>query len=119
MPGRSTGHVRPLVARCLVVVLLGVGAAFPSSGDAAAAPTTFTIVIEAVRFEPAMVAVKRGDVVIWINKDPVPHSVVAQGHFDSHSIAPGGTWKYVARTAGQYGYFCSFHPTMKGELRVE
>lgn len=47
-----------------------------------------------------------------------PHTVTAKGVFDSRSIAAGKSWKYVARTLGEYPYLCTFHPNMKGTLRV-
>ena len=56
---------------------------------------------------------------MWTNKDPFPHTVTAPGKFDSHDIAADGSWKYVARTAGEYAYICTLHPNMKGTLRVE
>lgn len=56
---------------------------------------------------------------VWANRDPFPHTVTAAGVFDSHSIATGSSWKYVARKAGDYAYICTLHPNMKGMLRVE
>jgi plastocyanin len=57
--------------------------------------------------------------VVWVNKDPFPHTVAAPGAFNSHNIAVGGSWKYVAREAGDYGYTCTLQPNMKGTLKVE
>ena len=78
-----------------------------------------TVVIEGTKYEPAMVTVKRGETVAWVNKDPFPHTVTAKGVFDSHDIAAGKSWKYTARKAGEYAYTCTLHPNMKGALRVE
>ncbi|RDU96849.1 cupredoxin domain-containing protein [Trinickia dinghuensis] len=77
------------------------------------------IVIENMQFAPANVTVKAGDEVTWDNKDLVAHTATAKGAFDSHSIAPGGSWTYMARTPGRYAYGCSLHPTMKATLVVE
>jgi plastocyanin len=87
--------------------------------SAAAKAATHTVVIEGVKYEPEALTVKRGDTVIWVNKDPFPHTVTAPGAFNSHSIAAGGWWRYVARKAGDYAYTCTLHPNMKGMLRVE
>ena len=81
-------------------------------------PVIHTIVIEGVKFEPGTLTIQRGDVVIWINKDPFPHTVTAAGTFDSHSIAVGHSWKWVARKTGQFAYACTLHPNMKGLLQV-
>ena len=83
-------------------------------------PTTHQVVIEAVRFDPPDLTVKVGDTVVWINHDPFPHTVTAVGmQFDSHEIAAGRSWKYIARKAGVFGYACTLHPNMLGTLRVE
>ena len=100
--------------------LLQAGAAF-AAGPAAAAgkATTHQVVIDGLKYEPETLTVKRGDTVIWTNKDPFPHTVTAPGKFDSHDIPAGGSWKYVARVAGDYPYICTLHSNMKGMLRVE
>jgi len=78
-----------------------------------------TVVIEGTNYVPATLTVKRGDTVVWINKDPFPHTVTAKGVFDSHDIAAGRSWKYTARKAGEFAYICTLHPTMKATLKVE
>jgi hypothetical protein len=52
-------------------------------------------------------------------RDPFPHTATAKGVFDSGSIAPGGSWRYTAKIVGEHSYTCTFHPNMKGTLRVE
>lgn len=92
------------------------------AGPAAAAsakPATHRVVIDGLKYEPGTLMVRRGDTIVWTNKDPFPHTVTAPGKFDSHDIAANGSWKYVARTAGEYAYLCMLHPNMKGRLRVE
>lgn len=86
---------------------------------AAAKPVAHTVVIEGVRYEPEIVTVKRGDTVTWINKDPFPHTVTANGVFDSHDVPPGKSWKYTPGRVGSYNYSCTLHPNMKGTLNVE
>jgi plastocyanin len=85
---------------------------------AAGKPATHTVVMEGVKFTPEMLTVRRGDTVVWVNKDPFPHTVTAKGAFDSRSIAAGESWKYTPRKAGEHAYICTFHPNMKGTLRV-
>jgi plastocyanin len=50
---------------------------------------------------------------------PFPHTVTAKGVFDSHSIAAGASWRFVARKPGVYDYICTLHPNMNGTLKVE
>ena len=85
---------------------------------AADKPATHTVVIEGLKFMPEALTVRRGDTVIWINKDPYPHTATAAGVFDSRSLAEGQSWKYAATEPGQHPYLCTFHPNMKGTLRV-
>ena len=80
---------------------------------------THAVVIEGVKYAPETLTVRRGETVVWINKDPFPHTVTAKGAFDSHDIAAGKSWKFVPRKAGEYAYICTLHPNMKGTLRVE
>ena len=105
---RSARHV-------LALALL----AFAGTAGMAAQAATHTVVIDGVRYSPATLTVKRGDTVTWVNKDPFPHTVTAKGAFDSKDIAAGAKWKYVARKAGTYDYICTYHPNMKGVLKVE
>lgn len=86
---------------------------------AATKAVTHTVVIEGVKYEPEIVTVKRGDTVVWINKDPFPHTVTAKGVFDSHDIPPGKSWKYTPRKVGSHNYSCTLHPNMKGTLNVD
>lgn len=80
---------------------------------------TITITIEDMQFSPAAVTVKRGDQVVWINKDLVPHTATAPGGFDSGTVPAGKSWRMIATRRGRHEYTCAFHPTMKGVLVVE
>ena len=111
--GRSVARFALAWAAALVLLL---GATGPSPG---AATRTHTVVIEAVKYTPESITVKHGDTVVWINKDPFPHTVTAKGAFDSHEIPADKSWKYTPRKSGEYAYVCTLHPNMKGTLRVE
>jgi len=79
-----------------------------------------TVTMDGVQYNPAELTVRRGDTVVWVNKDPFPHTATANDKtFNSGSIAVGGTWKYVATASGVHSYSCNFHPTMKGKLTVK
>jgi len=116
--GEVNRHDRTAPRALLVVLACALGATCSAAG-AADKPRSYTVVIEGVAYQPAELAVKRGDTVAWVNKDPFPHTVTVPGTFDSHEIAAGSTWKYVARNAGTYAYICTLHPNMKGTLAVQ
>lgn len=87
---------------------------------AVAAPRTHTVTIEGTSFSPQTITVKRGDRVVWKNKDPFPHTATSTDKaFDSGNIDEGKSWTYVAAKSGTFDYVCTLHPTMKAKLIVE
>ena len=84
-----------------------------------AAAETHVIAVDGMQFQPATVTVKRGDKVVWQNKDIVPHTATAAGKFDSRNIAVNRNWSWTAKAPGRYDYVCTYHPTMKGSLVVQ
>jgi len=86
---------------------------------AAETPVTHTVVMKATSYAPLELTVKLGDAVVWRNEDPFPHTATAAGLFDSQSIAAGALWRYQPKVAGEYAYICTFHPNMKGILKVK
>jgi plastocyanin len=107
--------------RCPWLVMLLLPCAL-SAADVKQQPAgrAHTVTIENLQFNPPDLQVHRGDRIVWVNKDLFPHTVTAVSKaFDSGSIAPQASWTYVARKPGEYPYGCTFHPTMKGKLRVQ
>jgi plastocyanin len=104
----------------LGVLLLTVGVLQAGIGlSAPAGAETHTVRMEGVKFVPETLTVKRGDVVVWVNKDLFPHTATGEKReFDSGNIAPDQSWKYTATKAGTFSYVCTLHPTMKGALIV-
>lgn len=83
-------------------------------------PTTHTVIIENMRFNPDKLVVKRGDRVVWVNKDLLPHTATADAKaFDSGDIPVEKSWTYIAAATGPYTYKCTYHPGMKGMLTVQ
>jgi len=79
----------------------------------------YTVAMDGTRFVPETLTVKRGDRVVWVNKDPFPHTATAAGTFDSKSLAAGHSWSYVAHNRGEFAYVCTLHPGIKGTLIVQ
>ena len=78
------------------------------------------ILIRGFMYQPDVLTVHIGDTVQWKNADIVPHTVTADDKsFNSGSIAPGATWKFVAKKAGIFPYRCTPHPNMHGRLIVQ
>lgn len=115
-------HAR-MGALVLVAAPLGLLSCGSEPGAAAdkPAPSTHTVTIEAVAYSPATVTVNVGDKVVWVNKDPFPHTATSQAAgFDSKDIgASDASWTYTATKPGEFSYLCTLHPTMTGVLRVK
>ncbi|VVE22277.1 Amicyanin [Pandoraea cepalis] len=108
---------RPSIA---LLMALSLGMAVGSAQTVCAEPAVHTVTIDSMQYSPPTLTVKVGETVVWVNRDPFPHTVTAQtGDFDSKGIAPGESWQFKPTKKGKFPYFCRFHPTMKGTLRVE
>ena len=109
--GRGVLRTLALIA---VLGLLHCGVARSSAPP----PVTHTVTIEGLQYSPADLTVKKGDTVVWVNKDLFPHTATASGAFDSKSIADGASWQYTTAATGVFPYVCTFHPEMKGVVVV-
>ncbi len=58
--------------------------------------------------------------VIWTTDDNAAHTVtsVTAGLFDSGNMNPGDVWEYTFTQTGTFNYICTYHPWMKGSVRV-
>lgn len=78
-----------------------------------------TIVIKGMQFIPAEFHIKKGDTVVWVNRDIVVHdaSEFPDKKWTSGPLAIGSSWKMKVNES--YDYFCSIHITMKGKIVVD
>jgi plastocyanin len=117
-----SGRDRPALPVLVGLALLGCSVAGRSVCTTPQAKTgvkTYMVTIEGLRFEPATLEVTAGDRIVWINKDPFPHTVTADAKaFDSRDLAADSSWAYVPRVPGEYPYGCTYHTTMKATLIV-
>ena len=74
---------------------------------------------------PSYHVTKITEPVIWINEDSAFHSVTSGSYedptdlFDSGHIDPYGTFSYKFEEPGMHPYFCTLHPWMAGNIKVE
>lgn len=60
-----------------------------------------------------------GTTVVVTNTDPSPHTWSAEdGTFDSGALSEGDTFEFTFTEAGEFAYFCNFHPSMTGTIVV-
>ena len=98
---------------------ISIVAGAESKGSAAFAPN------------PLSISLAAGGVAKWVNNDRgrddgyggmvggVAHNITSDdGAFTSGTLSPGSTFSATFGAAGTYGYHCSVHPTMIGEVTV-
>lgn len=102
-----TRVLMPLAA-AFTLGLMGVGPAFAE---------TITVTVENMEFTPAEIAAKVGDTVEWVNKDPVDHTATVKDGWDV-MLPAGESGSVTLETAGEFDYFCRFHPNMLGRITV-
>jgi len=76
-------------------------------------------------YVPSIITVNQGEKVTWSNDDVAFHSVTSGEYdaptdlFDSGHLDPGEKFSVSFDQKGEYDYFCTLHPWMKGRVIVE
>ena len=90
------------------------------TGDAnATKPIKHTVEIAEMKFNPAILEVKKGDSIVFVNRDIVAHDVTEEKEkaWNSSTLSTGMSWILVADAT--VSYYCSIHPVMKGKINVK
>jgi plastocyanin len=78
------------------------------------------VIINNYAFGPASLTVKVGTTVTWINQDDDAHTVDStQGKFKSPTLNKGDRFEFRFTAAGEYPFYCRFHPRMTGKIIVQ
>jgi plastocyanin len=95
------------------VILLAAGSPSPRH-------RSHVIEMRGMVYRPAELAVAAGDTVLWINRDPVPHTATAAGEngWDTGEIASGDTGRLVVTAKTTSDYTCQLHPAMRAKLSL-
>ena len=80
-------------------------------------------------YNPNPIVVHEGQAILWVNGDAISHTVTSNSRdngvkdsgklFDSTAILPGHFYSKVFDQPGTYLYYCFYHPSMIGEVKVE
>jgi plastocyanin len=111
-----------LFATLAVAFAAGARGATAQSPAPGAAPSPAAIVhIKNFAYTPGTVTIKTGDVVQFVNDDPVAHTVTAAdaAGFDSGNMDEHAVWRHAFTKAGTYPYLCTYHTYMKGTVVVK
>ncbi len=80
--------------------------------------TSQLVEIRGMQFVPDVVNAAKGDTIIFINQDILVHDVTEDDKaWRSDSMVTGQSFQLIATKSE--GFFCSLHPTMKGQILVE
>ena len=92
-----------------------------AQGAEAPAAAEVPVDIRDFAYGPDRVEIAAGDTVTWTNQDEVPHTATGEERdvLQSGTIAPGASFSQVFPEAGEFGYFCEFHPNMTGTIVVQ
>jgi plastocyanin len=72
-------------------------------------------------FTTTNIKIKRGDVVVFVNDDNVPHNISsssADNAFNLGSQAPGRSTPVTFTTAGEVDVRCLIHPRMRMTVQI-
>jgi amicyanin len=94
------------------------GKAGPALG--ASGPAAAEIQVSAMNFPSDTTRIAAGQVVRWINRDPLDHTITfdAEGP-ESGPLPPKGSYAVKFDRPGTYPYHCTPHPFMKGVVVVQ
>jgi plastocyanin len=99
---------------------VGAGCSDRHADSQARTPKTVTVTIDGMAYSPATQTIAEGDQVVWVNRDPFPHTVTSQeAELDSKDIDAGGSWTVRPQHKGRFTYTCTRHPNMRATLVVE
>lgn len=83
------------------------------------AAQVYTVVIDKMKFGAVPASLRVGDTVLWVNRDIFRHTATAaDGSFNVDLLA-GKNGKIRMKKAGTVAFSCTFHPGMKGLLKVQ
>lgn len=116
-----------LCAVAMAIVVMGapaaVGGGCHATGDRITQGRGFkgpSVPMERCVFTPTILYVEPGEKIVWVNQDPVPHTVTGAllSWGSGAPIQQGETVSYRFDEAGVYPYYCIFHTGMAGAVVV-
>ena len=113
-----SNYIFALAILICVLVLLMSFKSTTNTGYSNDEPVTHTVTIFKMKFSPANLTVKKGDKVVWINKDFFPHDVTEESaeKWTSKPFNQGEKWSKVINE--DIKYFCKLHKVMKGTITI-
>ena len=109
-----------ITGRILRLLLLSPGILLSScSSSPKKQAKSYIVEIKQMKFVPQTLQIQKGDTVVFVNRDLLPHDVTETPGkaWTSSPLSPNASWTLVPGKS--LDYYCSIHPVMKGKLVVE
>ncbi len=97
----------------------GAGAVLLVPFPATAAPRAYTVIIDNLKFGSLPAGLRKGDSIVWVNRDILKHSATAADHSFDANLPAGAKATTVLRHSGAIPFVCRYHPGMHGTLQVQ
>ena len=96
------------------------GSGSPQNATAGSTNSATEVKIDNFAFSPAVITVKAGTQVTWVNHDDIPHTVDStEGKFKSAALDTDDKFQFRFTAPGEYPFFCRMHPKMTGKVIVQ
>ncbi len=91
-----------------------------STAKAVPSPVIHNVSIVNFAFSPTSITVRKGETIVWTNKDSTPHTVTGgtNGDINSLPLSQNQTYSFAFDKTGTFSYHCKIHPSMKGTITV-
>jgi plastocyanin len=100
----------------VAAVLAAAVVAVPA--PAVAAPRVHTNVMDKMKFGAVPAGIRKGDVILWVNRDMFRHTATARDGSFNIDLPAAKSGRTVVSMAGAIDFYCKFHPGMKGRMVV-
>lgn len=108
-----------MITRIVATLLVAAGLTAAPAPTHAGGPPAPIVTVANMQFSPASMKVMIGTTVRWEFEDAMAHTATSdQGFWDSGSQGSGDAYTFQFRSAGTFPYHCSFHPSMRGTVKV-
>ncbi len=108
----------PVRAQLPLALIASTAASLLLPVPTAAAPQTHVVVIDKMKFGAVPAKLRRGDTVLWVNRDIFRHTATAANKSFDVDLPPASRRKTVLGSAGAIPFICKYHPGMRGVLKV-
>ena len=105
--------------RRLSLYAASTGALLLTASPAAAAPREHVVVIDKMKFGPVAADLRKGDAIVWVNRDIFRHTATAANHSFDVDLPPGAKVRMMLKSTGSIPFVCRYHPGMRGVLQIK